>query len=232
MSRSFLAALALAPLLVLGGPVPGQESSSATGNQLSQTIPDIDFDHLDVRDAIRRLMKSNARLSYSISPEVQGIVSGHLSGVGLEQALQMILSQVEASYRVEAGVLVFDKQEIDYGAFGGFYAEQPISPSVTFADTHYLYVVRGKWISKVSRNDYSVLASTNLVDPRDEAQLPAPRGKAFDPLRVIPRVDFDKVEIRQALHVLFDLRTEATWFRLGARREIREKLFRWSSSAR
>ncbi len=66
-------------------------------------IPSLELDSADVREALRALFK-NVGVSYSIAPEVQGTVTVSLRNVTFEAALQNILKQVNATYRVEGGI--------------------------------------------------------------------------------------------------------------------------------
>jgi hypothetical protein len=73
-------------------------------------IPALDLEQADVRDALRALFR-NVRISYSIAPDVQGTVTVSLRNVTFETALQNILRQVDATFRVEAGVYQILKRE-------------------------------------------------------------------------------------------------------------------------
>lgn len=63
----------------------------------------IDLTRADVREALRILFKTGGK-SYAIAPEVQGLVTAKLDNIGFETALQTVVSQVGARYRVESGV--------------------------------------------------------------------------------------------------------------------------------
>jgi len=80
---------------------PGfQRGTTASG---SREQLQLDANQADVRQILRKVFQ-NANVSYSIAPEVQGIVTISLRNVTLEVALQNILRQVDATYRVESGV--------------------------------------------------------------------------------------------------------------------------------
>ncbi len=66
-------------------------------------IPSLELEQADVREALRALFK-NVNVSYSIAPEVQGTVTVSLKNVTFDTAIQNVLRQVDATYRVEAGV--------------------------------------------------------------------------------------------------------------------------------
>src|SRR5580700_6495592 len=78
--------------------------ASAQSEDISQhQIPSLELEQADVREALRALFK-NVNVSYSIAPEVQGPVTVSLKNVTFETALQNVLRQVDATYRVEGGV--------------------------------------------------------------------------------------------------------------------------------
>ena len=66
-------------------------------------VPSSDLNEVDARDAIRLLMKW-ANYSYSIAPEVQGTVTVNLKNVRFKTALENVLKQVDATYRIRNGV--------------------------------------------------------------------------------------------------------------------------------
>src|SRR5690242_19366666 len=66
-------------------------------------IPCMELQQADVRDALRALFR-NVNVNYSIAPEVQGTVTVSLKNVLFETALRYILTQVDATYRIESGV--------------------------------------------------------------------------------------------------------------------------------
>lgn len=75
----------------------------ATAQQAQDKLVSMDMEQVDIREALRALFKS-VDLSYSVAPEVQGLVTVNLHDVKFETALQNILKQVKATYRVETGV--------------------------------------------------------------------------------------------------------------------------------
>ena len=87
--------------LMLTGFAPRLAMAQEDNSQ--KVIPSLDLQQADVREAIRALFK-NISVSYSIAPEVQGTVTVSLKNVSFETALQNILRQVDATYRVEGGV--------------------------------------------------------------------------------------------------------------------------------
>jgi hypothetical protein len=84
--------------------VGGLSRTASAQEDISQKqIPSLELEQADVREALRALFK-NVNVSYSIAPEVQGPVTVALKNVTFELALQNILRQVDATYRVEGGV--------------------------------------------------------------------------------------------------------------------------------
>ncbi len=88
----------LAVAFVAGAPIKAHAQD--VGQQI---IPTLELDSADVREALRALFK-NVGVSYSIAPEVQGTVTCSLRNVTFDAALQNILKQVNATYRIEAGI--------------------------------------------------------------------------------------------------------------------------------
>jgi len=100
MRRNFKLAVGafLAVAFVAGAPIKAHAQD--VGQQI---IPSLELDQADVREALRALFK-NVGVSYSIAPEVQGAVTCSLRNVTFEAALQNVLKQVNATYRVEGGI--------------------------------------------------------------------------------------------------------------------------------
>jgi len=70
----------------------------------------MDMQNADIREVLRALFKSVGK-SYSVAPEVQGTVTVSLKGVEFETALQNVLKQVNATYRLTAGVYEIVQRE-------------------------------------------------------------------------------------------------------------------------
>ena len=101
MKKTMKLALGLAFGIFLVGAMP---TLAAAQEDISQKqIPSLELDQADVREALRALFK-NVNVSYSIAPEVQGTVTVSLKNVTFDLALQNVLRQVDATYRVEGGV--------------------------------------------------------------------------------------------------------------------------------
>ncbi len=101
MSRNMkLALAAVLGIAMLGGAPTIAHAQTDPGQTI---ISSLDLDSVDVREALRALFK-NVGVSYSIAPEVQGTVTVNLRNVTFEAAIQNILKQVDATYRIEGGV--------------------------------------------------------------------------------------------------------------------------------
>lgn len=85
----------------------------------SQKMVKLEFQEADVREVIRALFKP-LNVSYSIDADIQGTVTLNLINVTFETALQNITRQVNATYRVEAGVYRIIRREEP-----GVYKEEP-----------------------------------------------------------------------------------------------------------
>jgi type II secretory pathway component GspD/PulD (secretin) len=94
--------LALGAMLAIGM-LAGAPVKAMAQDPSGQIIPSLELDSADVREALRALFR-NVGVSYSIAPEVQGTVTVSLRNVTFEAALQNILKQVNATYRVEGGI--------------------------------------------------------------------------------------------------------------------------------
>lgn len=77
----------------------------------SRIIPSLELESADVREALKALFRS-VNVSYSISPDVQGLVTVSLRDVPFDTALRNILGQVDATWRVEGGVYQIIRREI------------------------------------------------------------------------------------------------------------------------
>jgi hypothetical protein len=102
LSATLAIAIGLAPAVI-----HAQEDPS------EKIIPSLEYEQADVREALRALFKT-VNVSYSIAPDVQGSITVSLKNVKFDLALQNILRQVNATYRVEAGVYqIILREQID-----------------------------------------------------------------------------------------------------------------------
>jgi type II secretory pathway component GspD/PulD (secretin) len=109
--RITLAAL-LCATFVTAAPLKAMAQGAGQGQTNPQdiTIPTLELQDADVRDALKALFK-DVNVGYTIDPEVVGTVTCSLKQVKFEAALQFILKQVKATYRVEGGVYQIILQE-------------------------------------------------------------------------------------------------------------------------
>jgi hypothetical protein len=108
--------LALGAILAIGMLAGAPAKATAQDDISQKIIPSLELDSADVREALRALFK-NVGVSYSIAPEVQGTVTVSLRNVTFEAAIQNILKQVNATYRVEGGIYQIVLKE-DLGGTG------------------------------------------------------------------------------------------------------------------
>lgn len=103
-SRGISVSRGIRSLLLVTLIVGGTPLTALSQEDISQKrIPSLELQQADVREALRTLF-NNVGVSYSIAPEVQGSVTAKLENVSFETAMQNILRQVDATYRVEGGV--------------------------------------------------------------------------------------------------------------------------------
>jgi len=95
----------------------------------TRIIPSLELQQADVRDALRALFR-NVNVNYSIAPEVQGTVTVSMKNVLFEQALQNVLKQVDATYRIEGGVYEIVKREVAPPPGGGPQTAGPLNNGV------------------------------------------------------------------------------------------------------
>jgi type II secretory pathway component GspD/PulD (secretin) len=100
MNRTVKVVIAGAIGLAMFSGMPASATAQGQGGQGQITL---DFDSADVREALRALFRTMG-VSYSIAPAVQGTVTVHMHGMPFETALQNILKQVDATYRIVGGV--------------------------------------------------------------------------------------------------------------------------------
>ncbi len=78
-------------------------TSQAQNDPSQKIISSLELQEADVREALKALFRQ-VDVSYSLAPDVQGFITVSLRNVTFETALQNILKQVDATYRVEGGV--------------------------------------------------------------------------------------------------------------------------------
>jgi type II secretory pathway component GspD/PulD (secretin) len=98
--------------LALGISMVAAVPTAANAQDLNQKqVSSLELNQADVREALRSLFK-DVSASYTIDPEIQGQVTVSLKRVTLEVALQNMLRQVDATYRIEAGVYMIVKRRL------------------------------------------------------------------------------------------------------------------------
>jgi len=110
--------LIVATLAVGGLLASAPMKSMAQGDPRDTIVPSLELNEADIRDALKILFR-NVGVSYTIAPEVQGTITVSLKNVPFETALRNILNQVQATYRVEAGVYNIIKREETVAPTGG-----------------------------------------------------------------------------------------------------------------
>ncbi|MBS1717808.1 MAG: secretin and TonB N-terminal domain-containing protein [Armatimonadetes bacterium] len=91
----------LATLLTASMPLLAQNTDVSNTN-----IPALDFDQADIRDAVRALFKNAGDLSFTIAPDVQGQITMSIKNKPFATVLESILSQADATYRIEGSTYV------------------------------------------------------------------------------------------------------------------------------
>jgi hypothetical protein len=113
VSKTVKLALGALMGIALVGALP--VSAYAQDDPGSRIIPKVEYDQADVRDVLKALFKTAGNPSYTIDQNVLGTVTTNLTNVTLDVALQNILRQVDATYRLEAGTYQIIKKQIDTG---------------------------------------------------------------------------------------------------------------------
>jgi type II secretory pathway component GspD/PulD (secretin) len=157
---ALLAALALAATSFSVGQEP--TTSAAAGIQLK-------VEKIDVREALRSIFKQ-ANISYTIAPEVKGSVSADFRGLVIEDAVSVLVRQVNAVVRVEGGVyqvMPFDESPrvvILDGPIAGSKQVLRSEAQVTFAsaDDKFLYFLRDDSVMKVDKATMTTVATLPL----------------------------------------------------------------------
>ncbi|MBX3117807.1 MAG: hypothetical protein KF784_01995 [Fimbriimonadaceae bacterium] len=108
----------IAAILAIGIWAGGIANAHAQSDPSQTIIPSLELQEADVREALKALFK-NVGVSYSIAPDVQGTITLSVRNVTFETALQAILKQVDATYRVEGGIYQIIKRPPDNITPGG-----------------------------------------------------------------------------------------------------------------
>lgn len=161
-------ALTSIPLVAVGSP---QVQVSAL---MGRILEHISWQQRDIRDGLRELFRES-NVSYAIAPEVQGEVTVDLRNVTMEVALQNVLRQVDATYRIENGVvMILRRPTVDQAPAievsspdprPYWYAPPELrtpTPTTMEQDGRYLYILRGKTLLKVAKKDLKIERSVAL----------------------------------------------------------------------
>jgi len=162
--KSFAVLASVATLLLISG----MPTIAAAQEDISQkTIASLELEQADVREALRALFK-NVNVSYSIAPEVQGPVTVSLKSITFETALQNILRQVDATYRIEAGVYEIIKRTEMIGPNTGVNETSPKMDSKTVrrikirsADPQFIAMMIGQ---KEGNQSYTIAPEKSTID--------------------------------------------------------------------
>lgn len=98
------------------------------GNIEDKKVPSLEFEQADVRDALKTLFRA-VNVNYTIDPDVQGTVTLSLKDVPFGTALQNVVRQVDATYRVEGGIYRIVKKEESTPAAGKDDNGEPTAPA-------------------------------------------------------------------------------------------------------
>lgn len=82
----------------------------AQDKDLSTIKTNLKVDQIEIRDAIKLLLKS-VNIDYTVDSRVQGTVTASLTDKPVEVILRNILNQVNATYRQEGGVITISPRE-------------------------------------------------------------------------------------------------------------------------
>lgn len=134
----------------------------------------IDLNNEDVRKALSVLCKTSG-VSYRIAPEVQGAITLSAKNVPFTSALQSVVQQVGATYKVRDGVYEIVRTEGQSGAVEApaprsipqILSQTPAeSQTAITQDNRFLYIVTGDRIMKVRKDNLDVVAVKSLPSSR------------------------------------------------------------------
>jgi bla regulator protein BlaR1 len=119
------------------------------------------FNDTDIREALQSLFNI-LKAGYTISPDVEGTVTGDFRAATFATSIQQILKQVDATYDVVGGVYEIHRaQRIQAGS--DWRTIQMAKPETTITqDAKFLYILRGSTLYKVRKSDLKVVAKGTL----------------------------------------------------------------------
>lgn len=89
-------------------PAAGGQGANPT-DPSQQIVPSLELEQSDIRDALKALFKS-VNIPYVIASDVVGQITISLKNVPFETALNTILKQVDATYKIDAGIYTIIKR--------------------------------------------------------------------------------------------------------------------------
>lgn len=139
-----------------GGPMP--PVGPDTGAKVTAK-----FTGEDVRTALRKVFERH-KVSWELSPEVQGVVTLNVRDVKLTEAVTALAHQVGATVRIERGVYKIepDRPVFSFGQSGSQPNLGPNPPSVILEDGDFLYVLQGDLLHKVRKQDLVQIRTVQL----------------------------------------------------------------------
>ncbi len=79
---------------------------------LDHIVPLVEFNQVDVKEALREFFGRN-NVDYTLSDKVEGSVNLYVRQVTFKQALDYLLKQLDATYRIEGGVFKIVRNSLD-----------------------------------------------------------------------------------------------------------------------
>lgn len=170
-------------------------------------LSEIQFRNADVREAIRSLFK-RVNEPYSIDPAISGRVTLTLKRASLKQVLEAMLPQVDAEYRVEAGIYnVLSRRP----SLNPFQEAPPLGkpwpmPQVT-QDVDHLYILREGVLYKVQKSDLKTVAHRVVVgigpDPSNVSLIVRGAESSQGPKVTLQGPPYKQADVREVLRALF-----------------------------
>jgi len=129
-----------------------------------------EFNQADVRDAVGQVCKE-FKMQCVFDPGVQGLVTMTLGNVSFETALENALRQVDATYRLQNGViLVFPRlhsigiTEPDPSEHGLVMVDSTTTNCSMTQDSRYLYLYKGTTLYKIQKDDLNLVKASISFD--------------------------------------------------------------------
>lgn len=116
INKTLVSALAIAAVAIVPQLSSAQTQQGGSGQVTSATdpsqqiVPSLEMESADIREALRALFKS-VNIPYIVANDVVGQVTVNLKNVPFETALQAVLKQVDATYKVEGSIYNIIKRQ-------------------------------------------------------------------------------------------------------------------------